>query len=94
MRYEDPEVELCDKFTCLGDGMRAARGAREHGRYTRTTVVEMNNTAHEEDIAIFGSGTKPTDRLGLRGIAKNGHIYALGSDGVYYRAGRYVTPLF
>ncbi len=91
--YEDEKAWHCRSFTCLRDGMRGARDAKQHGTYTWRTVVELSGRQRRIKTAVFGSPSKRTDILELRVIARNRRIYSQGPDGRYYRAGKYVAPI-
>lgn len=73
----------CLSFTCRGDGATAARKAAAHGPFTRHELVELDNSVHTEDAALFASQTKP---LKTRVVTPDERIYSRGRDGRFYRA--------
>jgi len=83
----------CSSFTCLRDGMRGARDAKQNGNFTWRTIVELSGRERRVKAAAFGSPSKRTDILELRVITRTRRLYSLGEDGRYYRAGRYTAPI-
>lgn len=86
-RNEDLNPWECLTFTCTSDGATAARNAAVHGPFSRYELVELDNTANEEDAAPFCSQTKP---LQTRVVTPDERIYSQGRDGRYYRAHRII----
>jgi|GEM_PF-782734 len=92
-KHEDESVWHCRSFTCLQDGMRGAREAKQRGNFNWKTVVELSGKQHRVRASVFSSPTKRTDVRELRVVTHNNRIYSLGPGGLYYRAGSYVAPI-